>query len=102
MRTIGFRIDHAAQTKMDAASMGLAPQKVYNLKSYFGAFYTLVIESLNRQQLSEKDWQRTVSIDDGGIGPRIRKLRAAEINTLVEGGRVSALKFLQGYEPIAH
>jgi NTE family protein len=58
------------------------------------AFYNIVIENLNRQQLTEADWKRTVSISDGKIGPRIRKLSAGEINILINNGRQAMKSYL--------
>jgi NTE family protein len=51
------------------------------------AFYNIVIENLNRQQLTKADWDRTVSISDGNIQPKLRKLSKEEVNTLIENGK---------------
>jgi NTE family protein len=93
--TIGFRIDTEAQIKRDSTRDGLAPMEVTNLPQYVTAFYTLIIESLNRQTLTPEDWQRTVSISDGAIGPRIRKLKKAEIELLVKNGRKATAAYLK-------
>lgn len=58
-----------------------------SFKQYMKAFYTIVIEKLNRPSLTKEDWKRTVSISDGGIAPRVRKLCPAEVDTLIENGR---------------
>jgi NTE family protein len=60
---------------------------VTNFKEYLKAFYTLILENLNRQTLTPEDWKRTVSISDGAIGPRIRKLKATEVKTLLNNGK---------------
>jgi len=93
--TVGFRIDRDEQIENDRKAGEIAPLPVGNFKQYMNAFYNLVIENLNRQQLTSEDWQRTVSISDGKIRPRIRKLSAEEINTLIENGRKSMRAFLQ-------
>ncbi len=93
--TIGFRIDRYEQIKRDADNKSLAPMPVNNLKEFTVAFYNIILENLNRQTLGEDDWKRTVSISDGGIGPRIRKLSAEEVKILVENGRTATQKFLQ-------
>jgi NTE family protein len=67
---------------------------VGNFKQYMAAFYNIVIENLNRQQLTEEDWKRTVSISDGKVGPRIRKLSKEEINTLIGNGRKAMKNYL--------
>jgi NTE family protein len=87
--TIGFRIDSDSQIKSDVANSGLVPMPVLNLKQYMTAFYTIVLENLNRQTLTTEDWERTVSISDGGIGPRIRKLKHIEIEKLVTNGSLA-------------
>lgn len=94
LSTLGFRIDSDEQIKNDRTTKNIAPQEVTNLKQYMSAFYNIIIENLNRQPLTPEDWQRTISISDGKIGPRIRKLSAAEINILIENGRKAMKSFL--------
>lgn len=92
--TLGFRIDSDEQIKNDRESKNMAPLPAGNFKQYLKAFYNIVIENLNRQQLTPEDWQRTISISDGKIGPRIRKLSEREINILIENGNLAMKKFL--------
>ncbi len=92
--TIGFRIDSDEQIKNDSASKSLAPMKVTNFNEYMAAFYNLILENLNRQTLTAQDWKRTVTISDGAIGPRIRKLKLKEVERLVENGRFAAERYL--------
>lgn len=92
--TVGFRIDRDEQINSDRDTRAIAPMEVTDLKQYLGAFYNMMVENLNRQHLTEADWRRTVSISDGKTGPRIRKLSAEEINTLVENGRKATRNFL--------
>lgn len=87
LNTIGFRMDHDAQIESDKLNRTLAEMEVGSLNDYFKAFYSIVIENLNRQQLTDIDWQRTVSISDGNVQPRIRKLLKEEIDILMENGR---------------
>lgn len=87
LNTIGFRMDHEAQIESDKLDRALAEMQVGNLNEYFKAFYSIVIENLNRQNLTDIDWQRTVSISDGNVQPRVRKLLKKEINILIENGR---------------
>ncbi len=92
--TLGFRIDRAEQIVKDSVSSVLAPMPVGNIREYAGAFYNIIIENLNRQTLSADDWKRTVSISDGKIGPKIRRLSNEEINVLIENGRNATKKYL--------
>jgi NTE family protein len=92
--TLGFRIDSDKQINNDRESKNIAPMPVGNLKQYMNALYNMVIENLNRQQLTTEDWQRTISISDGKIGPKIRKLSAEEIGILIENGKQAMKKHL--------
>src|SRR5580765_4056861 len=85
--TIGFRIDHEPQIKNDKGDRTLAAMPIDDLRQYFGAFYNIVIENLNRQQLTIIDWQRTVSISDGDVLPKVRKLSKEEVTILIENGK---------------
>lgn len=93
-KTLGFRLDSDAQIKNDMGNNGLASMPVTNFTEYMTAFYTLILENLNRQTLTGEDWKRTVSISDGAIGPRIRKLKPAEVNILVQNGKTATAKYL--------
>jgi hypothetical protein len=45
------------------------------------------MENLNRQRLTPADWQRTVSISDGNVQPRVRKLSKEELSILIGNGK---------------
>jgi NTE family protein len=92
--TMGFRIDPDAQIRNDRENPILADMPTTNLKEYMEAFYNIVIENLNRQQLTRADWQRTISISDGNISPKIRKLSNEELSTLIENGRNAVKNYL--------
>jgi NTE family protein len=92
--TIGFRVDSDNQIKSDEKEKDIAAMPVGNLKEYLTAFYNMVIENLNRPQLTKEDWQRTVSISDGKISPRIRKLAKEEVRLLIENGRRAMKNYL--------
>jgi NTE family protein len=91
--TIGFRIDREDQVENDQRSNTLAPMEVNSLKEYFGAFYNIVIENLNRQTLTKEDWQRTVSISDGNVGPKVRKLSRDEVDVLIHNGSAGTKRY---------
>jgi len=93
--TLAFRIDKAEQIKNDETNKELAEIPINNIKTYLGAFYTIVVENLNRQSLTAADWERTVSISDGGLGPRLRRLSKPEIEVLQHNGTVAMKKYLQ-------
>jgi NTE family protein len=87
MNTIGFRMDHDSQIESDKLKRTLAEMEIGSLNEYFKAFYSIVIENLNRQLLTDIDWQRTVSISDGNVQPRVRKILKKEINILINNGK---------------
>lgn len=93
--TIGFRIDSDAQRTKDSTGTGLASLPVTNFKQYMTAFYILILENGNRQTLTKEDWRRTISISDGGISPRIRRLPAKEAERLTLNGWKAAAAFLK-------
>ncbi|CAG5082592.1 patatin-like phospholipase family protein [Parvicella tangerina] len=94
-QTIGLRLDDSNQIKQDTSGKHqLAPYEINNLVDYIGAFYNLVIENLNRCDLTPEDWERTISISTCGIGPRVKRLSEEEVNTLIVAGYHSVKKFL--------
>lgn len=93
-QTIGFRIDRNDQIRNDTSGKGLAPFEINSLKDYFRAFYNIIIENLNRQTLTKEDWQRTVSINDGNVAPRVRRLSREELAVLIDNGAAATLHFL--------
>ena len=72
----------------------LAPMPTGNLKQYISAFYSIIIENLNRRNLTPQDWARTISIQDGKISPRIRRLSKEEIELLTCNGKEAVLHYL--------
>jgi NTE family protein len=93
-QTMGLRLDTDEQIDYDRNGKGLAPMSVEKFNDYIGAFYTYVIENLNRSTLTPADWKRTVSISTGGIGPKIRKLSVNEKEVLMGNGRKAMKEFL--------
>ncbi|MFN5169831.1 MAG: patatin-like phospholipase family protein [Cyclobacteriaceae bacterium] len=89
--TLGLRIDTAEQIEKDRTRLGLAPVPVKKLKHFINGFYVYSIESLNRPNLTEEDWQRTISISSADIQPRIRKMKTAEKELLLHNGREAVI-----------
>jgi hypothetical protein len=54
----------------------------------------MILENLNRQTLTVVDWERTVSISDGLVSPRIRKLSRQEIELLISNGKQALISYL--------
>ncbi len=95
-QTLGLRLEREEQLVNDTSHVRvLAPYEINNIQNYVGAFYNIVIENLNRNQLTEEDWARTISISTSGIGNRIRKLKPDEIDGLIEGGRTATRNYYE-------
>lgn len=94
--TLGFRIDNKLQIELDKNpfNTSLMPIEINKADNYLKALLILLTERLNRQKLSAADWERTISIDDGGINPRVRKMKKVEIELLVKNGFDATIDFL--------
>ena len=95
-QTLGIRIDTESQIAEDAKTKELATYPINNFQEYVGAFYTIIIESLNRQLLTEDDWKRTISVSAVGIGPNVKKLSNKQKEDLIKSGVEGASAFLEG------
>lgn len=94
--TLGFRIDNRQQIVHDSLGLpGLAHRKIDTFNDYLKAFYSVMVENLNRADLGPADWQRTVAIDDGDLSPRIRKLSRSELALLLGNGRAAMEEWLR-------
>ncbi len=92
-RTIGFRIDSYQQIENDQKNQALTPVEINNMQDYLVAMYVLIIENLNRNQLEDFDWQRTISISDAGIGPKVKSLSKEQKADLIASGRQGVLDY---------
>jgi NTE family protein len=95
--TLGFRLDTPEQQGYDMEKKGLAPIPVHSTKNYVGAFFNFIMENLNRSNLTDADWQRTVSIKAELVGPKIKKFSPAQREALINNGR-EAMKVYLGIE----
>ncbi|MFD2246527.1 patatin-like phospholipase family protein [Pontibacter ruber] len=93
-QTIGVRIDSDLQIRNDASSRELVPLEIHNFRDYMSALYVIVIENLNRNELTDADWARTISVSSVGITPRVRKMSKEEKENLMQSGREYTAKFL--------
>jgi NTE family protein len=93
--TLGIRIDSDAQIESDQVGRELTTRDIKDIRSYVEAFYTLVLETLNRNQLTDADWVRTISVSSLDVGPRIKKLDSNQKNRLMESGRQGVRKFFE-------
>lgn len=85
--TLGLRIDSDTQIINDRSDYSLAYQPIHNAKDFIVALYYITKETMNRQLLSDTDWQRTISISDANLGPKVRRLSQQEQQALIQSGR---------------
>jgi len=64
----------------------IAPYKVNNFSFFMKALYNLVMESRQSMKLKNYGDVRMVKISDGGIGPKIRKLKKKDVQLLLNNG----------------
>jgi NTE family protein len=94
-QTLGIRLDRAEQILYDEQHLKLAPYRVQRFTDYIGAFYNIIIESLNRTNLTQKDYERMIYIDTMNMSPKIRRLSVAQKSLLFESGREGVRAFLE-------
>lgn len=97
-QTLGIRLDRTEQILADKEQLTLAPYKIKSFTDYIGAFYTVILESLNRTNLSPKDYERIIYIDTVNMSPKIRRLSAAQKTRLFESGREGVKTFVSRSE----
>jgi NTE family protein len=95
-QTIGVRIDSDQQIQHDAGSRELVPVQIRNLNDYMSALYILVIENLNRHELTDEDWARTIAVSSVGISPRVKRMSKEQKERLIQSGRDYTLKYISG------
>lgn len=93
-RTLGLRLDSDAQISKDMDDRQLAYQSIGSASDFLGAFFYMIKETLNRQTLTDEDWQRTISISDCGMSPKVKKLSKSEKEMLIEAGRKGVRDYL--------
>ncbi len=93
--TIGVRIDTEDQIKNDLVNQDLVEMPINDLTTYIISFYNIILENLNRPQLTNQDWKRTISVSSVGIGPKIKNLSEEQKKSLVESGRKSTIEYLR-------
>ena len=91
--TLGLRLDRPEQIAYDQQQDGLAPYQIDGFNDYMSAFYTMILENLNRATLKPEDWQRTISINTLQYAPRIRKMLVADKEQLLKSGEAAVKEF---------
>ena len=97
--TLGLRMDSDDQIESDQQGEGLVDQPIEGIDDYVHALYVLVLEELNRKDLSPEDWKRTVSISDTDLGPRVKSLSKEQKDALLQSGRDAVAAYLAQRAP---
>jgi NTE family protein len=86
-KTLGLRIDSDEQIARDQGDKQLCYQNIEGTSDLMKSLYYITKENLNRAYLTPADWQRTISISDSRIGPKVKRLSEAEKQLLITAGR---------------
>jgi NTE family protein len=82
--TLGWRMDTPIQIQENNGVSNRFP--IRNIKNFVTSLYYTSVERLNKYQLTNADWERTIQISDNDLSPRIRRLPKQAINGLLTNG----------------
>jgi hypothetical protein len=85
-KTLGLRIDSEDQITRDRLDQELIDIPISTTGDFMQAFYYLVKETMNRFPLTTDDWNRTISISDTNLGPKVKTLSAEQKKKLMDAG----------------
>lgn len=98
--TLGFRVESEAQTTWDNQGKHQNyPIKIRSLSNYLHAFYEITIGQIGRRFMTPEDWQRTITISDGGVSPRVRSLPMTVRQKMQNNGKEAVKHF---FENVTH
>jgi NTE family protein len=96
--TLGFRLDTGDQLDHDRQKKsGLAPWPILTFRNYVGAFFNYIMENLNRPNLTEADWDRTIAIRSSLVGAKIKKLTSAQQAAMMHEGQKAVINYLENH-----
>lgn len=92
--TLGIRIDRDEQIQYNGQQTGIAPYDINGMNDYFGAFYNLILESVNGRYDDEFDQGRIITVNACGINPKVRQMKKNEMDVLLDMGRQAVTEFV--------
>jgi len=97
-KTLGLVLEHPGLTdSLNFRGSADAPFPISHLTDYTEACYQIVLHH-QKSCLSDDALRRnTAAISTGSIGPRVRRLKEQEVQTLIQNGRQGMRAFLQRY-----
>lgn len=94
-KTLGLRIDSDEQIVRDRKDQHLCYQPIESTSDLMKSLYNITKENLNRAYLTAEDWQRTISISDAQIGPKVKRLCESQKQRLIAAGRTGVKQYYQ-------
>lgn len=98
-RALGLKLERPEQIAAGPASTaGIASHRISSLRDYMSALYNFAIEAANPDP-PPSERASTIYISTVGIGPRVRRMKAADVKRLVESGREGAQRYIHQNSP---
>ncbi|HSY62318.1 MAG TPA: patatin-like phospholipase family protein [Cytophaga sp.] len=91
--TLGILLERSAQIKHNTQNSGVAPVQIKKMKQFYSALYFTLVDKPNPELTNTSIIKRTISIDNLNLPPRVRKLDAETVESLINSGRSGALHF---------
>lgn len=93
--TLGILLERSDQIKHSAQNSGVAPVQIKKMKQFYSALYFTLVDKPNPELSNPSVIKRTISIDNLNLSPRVRKLDAETVQSLINSGRAGALHFFK-------
>lgn len=87
LQTLGVLLETKKQLEEGYQSNQIVSQQIENIKDYLWAFYTILLEHLNRNQMTEDDWKRTIIVNTENVNPKIKKMSLKDKTILINNGK---------------
>lgn len=92
--TLGLKLERPQQIDYRKTQKGIAPYRIHSLGNFFGAFYNICIEQLNKGISYEEEKKNTIYISNGNLSPRVRHISLEQKQLLYNNGYEAAKAFL--------
>jgi NTE family protein len=94
-QTLGLMMELPGQIAYSKSVMGNYPMAINNLNGYLSALYHTLIDKPNPEANGHHTVQRTITISNLNISPRIRKLPEKTITALLQSGKEGVRRFFK-------
>ena len=93
--TLGILLERSDQIKHSSQNSGVAPVDIKKMKQFYSALYFTLVDRPNPELMNASVIKRTISIDNLNLSPRVRKLDARTVQSLINSGHTGALHFFK-------